>query len=219
MACPLPFQVARRTSIAATHPSDTRSSRPPAPSMEATEDIADAPATDGVDAAPKKKAIPLLAVIAVGLIVGGGGGLFVAGPLIAKKLTSRSTAAVADSATHGEGAKEGKDGKEGKEGKEATKTMHVVDNLVLNPAQSGGTRFLMVTATFELKDGAAEEAMKSRDAEVRDALLALLGRKTVDQLTDISVRDQIKSEVIASVATLFPKGSVKRVYFPQFVIQ
>jgi flagellar FliL protein len=184
--------------------------------MEATEEIADAPSAEGADAAPRKKSLPLLAVIAVGLIVGGGAGLFVAGPLIAKKLTSRSAATVADSTTHGEGAKEGKDGKDGKE---ATKTMHIVDNLVLNPAQSGGTRFLMVTATFELKDGAAEEAMKSRDAEVRDALLALLGRKTVEQLTDISVRDQIKSEVIASVAPLFPKGSVKRVYFPQFVIQ
>jgi flagellar FliL protein len=181
--------------------------------MEATEEIADAPSAEGADAAPRKKSLPLLAVIAVGLIVGGGAGLFVAGPLIAKKLTSRSAATVADSTTHGEGAKEGKDGKDG------TKTMHIVDNLVLNPAQSGGTRFLMVTATFELKDGAAEEAMKSRDAEVRDALLALLGRKTVEQLTDISVRDQIKSEVIASVAPLFPKGSVKRVYFPQFVIQ
>lgn len=183
--------------------------------MEATENIVDAPATEGVDTAPKKKAIPLLVVIAVGLIVGGGGGLFVAGPLIAKKLTSRSAPAVADSTTHGDDTKES----HGKESKEAPKTMHVVDNLVLNPAQSGGTRFLMVTATFELKDGAAEEAMKARDAEVRDALLALFGRKTVDQLTDITVRDQIKSEVIASVAPLLPKGSVKHVYFPQFVIQ
>ena len=73
--------------------------------------------------------------------------------------------------------------------------------------------------TFELKDESAKEAAKDKEAEARDIVLALLGKKTIDQLTDISQRDQIKKEVLAAVAPLFPKGTVTKVFFPQFVIQ
>jgi flagellar basal body-associated protein FliL len=47
----------------------------------------------------------------------------------------------------------------------------------------------------------------------------MLGKKTVDQLTDISLRDGIKAEAMDAVAPLFPKGTVLKVFFPQFVIQ
>jgi flagellar FliL protein len=90
---------------------------------------------------------------------------------------------------------------------------------VLNPAGSNGTRFLMVSATFELKDGGIENQMKEHDAEVRDHILSILGKKTVDELTDITQREQIKKDVLESVGSLFEKGAVKKVFFGQFVIQ
>jgi flagellar FliL protein len=96
---------------------------------------------------------------------------------------------------------------------------HAIENLVLNPAGSNGSRFLMVTATFELKDASTEEKMKDHEAEARDRILGVLGRKTVDELSDINKRDAIKTELLDSVAPLFPKGSVLKVFFPQFVIQ
>jgi flagellar basal body-associated protein FliL len=61
--------------------------------------------------------------------------------------------------------------------------------------------------------------MKDREAEVRDHILALLGKKTVEDLTDINARDLVKKEVLDTIAPLFPKGAVIRVFFPQFVIQ
>ena len=163
--------------------------------------------------APKGKSTALIAVVIVGLLVGGGLGVFVTGPIIAKRFHSDPTAATAKA-----GAKDEKSGKDA--GKDAAAmTLHVVDNLVLNPAGSGGTRFLMVNATFEMKDAAAEELMKARDAEVRDVLLALIGHKTVDELTDVSKREDMKKEILASMAPLFPAGTIRRVYLPQFVIQ
>lgn len=158
----------------------------------------------------------LYGVIVVGLAIGAGVGLFIVGPSFAKRAGAQPPAAAV--AQHG--AKEGAKESAGKtEGSGEAKTLHVVDNLVLNPAGSGGTRFLMVNATFDVKDAATLELMKSRDAEVRDVLLALLGSKTVDQLTDISARDVLKKEMIAALTPLFPAGAIHRVYFPQFVIQ
>jgi flagellar FliL protein len=157
----------------------------------------------------------LLVVILGGLAVGGGVGAFFAGPAIAARI--HGTPAAADSAKAGKSA-EGKGGK-GEKGAEATRVLHNVDNIVLNPAGSGGTRFLMVNATFELKDAAAGELMKERDAEIRDALLGVLGRNTVEELTDMTHREKLKQDVIAAMGTLFPAGSFKRVYFSQFVVQ
>jgi flagellar FliL protein len=101
----------------------------------------------------------------------------------------------------------------------ASSVTHSVDNLVLNPAGTGGARFLMVTATFELKDGGVGQQMKDHDAEVRDRILGVLGRKTIDQLSDVSQREALKKEVLEGVSPLFAKGSILKVFFAQFVIQ
>jgi flagellar FliL protein len=75
-----------------------------------------------------------------------------------------------------------------------------MENLVLNPAESGGSRFLLFSLAFELRDQAAHDAMKARDAEMRDVVLAALGRRTTEQLADMALRDSLKAEVGAAAA-------------------
>ena len=166
----------------------------------ATQAIEQAPTVDGAaDAAPAKGKRAVLIMAVAGVVAGIAAGLFGVGPILAK----RRTAAPA------------------KHTEEATSSaiVHPIENLVLNPAGSGGTRFLMVTATFELKDAAGEQLMKDREAEVRDRILGLLGKKTIDELSDIGNRDAIKKEMLEAVSPVFPKGAVLKVFFPQFVIQ
>ncbi|MEO8622373.1 MAG: flagellar basal body-associated FliL family protein [bacterium] len=152
---------------------------------------------------------PIMIVIAVGLLIGAVVGVFGAGPAVVARFGPKAVDTTLVKSEHGKEA--------GKAGGE--KILRVVDNLVLNPAGSGGTRFLMVTATLEVKDAAADEALKARDVEVRDALIGYFGRKTVDELTDMGGRDNIKKDLLALLRPLFPAGSIKAVYFPQFVIQ
>ena len=47
----------------------------------------------------------------------------------------------------------------------------------------------------------------------------MLGKKSVEELSDISQRDKIKKEVLDVVAPLFPPKTVYKVFFSQFVIQ
>jgi flagellar FliL protein len=61
--------------------------------------------------------------------------------------------------------------------------------------------------------------MQIRDAELRDIILTSLGNKTVDELTDVSARERIKTEIMTAIDERFGKKSVARVYFPQFVVQ
>jgi flagellar protein FliL len=169
----------------------------------ATQAIEQVPAAEGAaDAATAtgkggKRTVLIMAV--AGIAAGAAAGLFGVGPILAKRRAAAPPKHTAEA--------------------QSAAVVHAIENLVLNPAGSGGTRFLMVTATFELKDAAAEELMKAREAEVRDRILGLLGKKTIDELTDIAKRDEIKLEVLAAVSPVFPKGSVLKVFFPQFVIQ
>lgn len=151
---------------------------------------------------------------AAGLVVGTVAGGYLAFPLISERLApSGAAAAGVAKAARGDSTKEG----HGEAPPAAV--VHAVDNIVLNPAGTGGTRFLMVTAAFELSDAKHAETLKSRDAELRDRLLGLLARKSVEQLADATLRDQLRSEVLATVAPMLPPKSLRRVLFPQFVIQ
>jgi flagellar FliL protein len=180
-------------------------------------------ASPDAPAAPSKAKLPMLiGMVAVGLALGGGTGAAVVGPMVAKKMGKVYTLkAVADSASHGEGeaAAEGEHGAEGKEGAAGAIPVLVLDNLVLNPAGSGGAHFLLLTVAIEVGNAAASASFTARDAELRDIVLTSLGSKTTEQLTDISARDQFKTEIQQAIDEHFGKKSVKRLYFPQFVVQ
>jgi flagellar FliL protein len=180
-----------------------------------------APAAGEAPAAPKSK-LPLIAAIIAGIAVGAGSGVVIVGPMFAKKFAAQHATVAADSSAEAppaaEGGKEAK-GEGGKAGAAAAPPVLTLENLVLNPSGSGGQHYLLMTIAIECKDQKGVEALTLRDAELKDLILTELGKKTVDQLADIAFRDQIKTELIASLTARFGKTSVKQLYFPQFVIQ
>ena len=189
---------------------------------------ADAPA------APSKPKLPMLiGMVAVGLAIGGGTGAAFIGPMVAKKMGKDPAALVAAAKAHddeggdGEHADEGGEeshaeedgGKEKKEGEGEAAAVHLLENLVLNPAGSGGSRFLLLSVAIEVGEAKAAESFKTRDAELRDIILTALGTKSTEELTDISRRESFKEEVVVAIKGRFGKKSVKSLYFPQFVVQ
>jgi len=176
----------------------------------------DAPATEEAAAPSSKPKLPLLiGMVAVGLAVGGGTGAAFLGPMVAKKLGKEAPiVAHADSAAAEEEAAAEDSTAEG-----AATPVHLLENLVLNPAGSGGARFLLLTVAMEVGSAKAAEDFKNRDAELRDIILTSLGTKTVDELTDISRREVFKKELQTAVTERFGKKAVKSLYFPQFVVQ
>lgn len=199
------------------------------------------PAADA--AAPAKPKLPvLIGMVAVGLLVGGATGAVVVGPMVAKKMGKATPVTVAAKSEHAEEEAEAEEepaeegehaaeeeeeapaegdhggGKEG-EGKADAAAVHLLENLVLNPASSGGSRFLLLTVAIEVGNAKAAEAFKTRDAELRDIILTALGVKTVEELTDIARREQFKTDLKTAVNAKFGKKAVKSLYFPQFVVQ
>lgn len=148
------------------------------------------------------------------LIAGSLGGSTIGALVVAPAITGPSAAAAAaesepETDAHGAPADSGA----------ATAAPVLLNNLVLNPADSRGTRFLLVSVGLQLADAVTSEAFEARETEVRDRVLLVLGTKTIDQLVDMRARDAFRAEIADSVNALLGKHSVRNVYFPQFVIQ
>jgi flagellar FliL protein len=157
--------------------------------------------------------LPLIGGVVGGLALGATLGFALLGPKLSPKAVPAPTTA-ADSAKAGstESAASRKQG-------EAPPPIYQMDNLVMNPAGSGGSHFLLMSVALQVKDAASLETLKGHDAELRDTILRLFSRKTIDQISDISARDEFGAELTGVLANTFGAGTVTKIYFPQFVIQ
>lgn len=158
--------------------------------------------------------VPLLAVATlVGILVGGGAGAFAAGPLLAKRVVASMDlveAGAAASASPG-GAPSAEAAVSG--------AVHRVENLLVNPAQTGGSRLLMLTAALEVDDQAGVDRLVERDAQVRDAIMGVLARKNVVELVDMQGRDDIRGEITAAIDSVMGSPTVRGIFFPVYVLQ
>ncbi len=94
-----------------------------------------------------------------------------------------------------------------------------IDDLLINPAGSGGKRFLVVSLGVEARDGDVLAELTKRDIVVRDAVLRLLSRRTAEELGSIDLRSEIKEEVISELNGILQKGEITRLYFTQYLLQ
>ena len=178
-------------------------------------DANESAAPEGGDAAPaaKGKRLPLVIALTIGLTIGALAGSLVVGPLVAEGDATGECTCEEEAGGHGaEGAVDS-------HGNPIAKPTYNVENLVLNPAGSGGTRYLVLSISFSVRDSATVTKMKDRDPELRDILLKVLGAKTVPQLSDMNARPALKAEVRAQAGRLFGEKTITDVFFPQFVIQ
>jgi flagellar FliL protein len=167
---------------------------------------------DRPDASPAKakKLVPMVLMVAIGVLAGGASGALVAGPLLARRVAPPPAAAPADPAGAAEAAAAAS---------AAPGVLYAIDNLVLNPAGSNGTRFLLANLSFDLDSEATKSKLAAREPQVRDVLLRVLAAKSVDELADPAGREALKAELRDGIAQLFGAGAVRQVYLSQFVIQ
>ena len=165
---------------------------------------------------PGKNRLPLILALVVGITIGAAAGSLIVGPLVAEggSAAAEGECACAEEEAHAEGGVDSHGNPAS-----AAKPVHTVADVVLNPAGTGGTRYLVMTVAFSVRDSTIVTRMSGRDPEVRDVLLKVIGAKTVDQLADLAHRAALKEEVRANVVRLFGDRSVNDVFFPQFVIQ
>jgi flagellar FliL protein len=107
--------------------------------------------------------------------------------------------------------------------KEKTETVEqhifVIKDLIINPAGTNGTRFLLTTIGFEVSTAEAAKELETREIQLRDILNTILTSKGLDDLANAQQREELRTEIAAKARELVRNTELKNVYFSKFIIQ
>jgi len=101
-----------------------------------------------------------------------------------------------------------------------------VEDVIVNPAQTGGQRYLSVSINVYIPED-HEETISGLEPEIRGVIIERISRKRMDELDDFKdqqiLREEIKEDLNAVIrkyfANKFPKLIIPRVVFHKYTIQ
>ena len=94
-----------------------------------------------------------------------------------------------------------------------------LDTFIVNLAGTSGERYLKVTMELELKDSSLTAELEKRKPQVRDTILLLLSSKTFEDVATFKGKTRIRNQITARLNGILIPGSIKKVYFTEFVVQ
>ncbi len=108
---------------------------------------------------------------------------------------------------------------EGETGGAAESNYYNIESIVVNPAGTGGTRYLSCGISFEMGSAEDVKIFEGKAAQVKDVLITILSSKTVDELADIRQRNQMRRQILMIVNRFLAPAQAKAVYLTDFVLQ
>jgi len=94
-----------------------------------------------------------------------------------------------------------------------------LDSFIVNLAGTSGERYLKITIELELKDISLTSELEKRKPQVRDTILLLLSSKTFEDVATFKGKTEIRNQITARLNGILAPGSIKKVYFTEFVVQ
>ncbi len=105
------------------------------------------------------------------------------------------------------------------EGEEVSSLIYSIESIVINPAGTGGSRFLSVSFGFEIESMELQEEFVQREPVIRDALITILSSKTVAELTDAKQKEIVRYQIKKRLSKLMHTKDLAGVYYTDFVLQ
>ncbi len=112
---------------------------------------------------------------------------------------------------------------------DSTQNEHSVDEVeqqvfhlkevLVNPAGTNGTRFLLTSLGFEVSSLQAKQELERKEVQLRDMMNSILTRKTLPELIDYQKREEMRTEILQEASGLLKSGTIKKVYFSKFIVQ
>jgi flagellar FliL protein len=186
----------------------------------------------GVEEAPKaapekagRKRLFLFGGVGLGAVVIG----IALTAFVIKPLTSGSAEEDSESARVKQSHQQQKDEKPKKEHRKSTADrkghgkdqsyIYSIQDIVINPAGTGGSRFLSVSFGFELESARLVALFEEREPIIRDALITILSSKTIAQLTDPKQKEVVRFQIKKRIGQLMSTDELAGVYYTDFVLQ
>ncbi|MDF1611253.1 MAG: flagellar basal body-associated FliL family protein [Stygiobacter sp.] len=99
------------------------------------------------------------------------------------------------------------------------KFIYVVDDLIINPANTDGKRLLLSSLGFDVASKENEEELKAKDVLLKDAIISVMSSKSLPQLANMAYRDTLRMEITGKIQQLMPKVKINTIYFSKYILQ
>lgn len=103
--------------------------------------------------------------------------------------------------------------------KEEAAQVLVIKDLIINPAGTNGTRFLLTTVGLEVPTAEIKAELEQKEIQTRDILNTVLTSKGLEELTIPQFKETLRKEILEKVNANLRTGKVRNVYFSKFIIQ
>lgn len=184
-----------------------------------------AAATDATPPAkPKSKLMLIVAVVVVLALIGAGAAFF----LLKKNAAEDEEYADEAPAAAQQSSKS-----------KTPPTFLPMDNMVVNLADPGGSRFVQLGITLQLQDAKTGEDLKVYMPSIRSGVLLLISQRTTDEILQIQGKEQLATDIIAEISGVMgyeidepdtgterktkrrraPPNPVQAVLFSSFIVQ
>ena len=94
-----------------------------------------------------------------------------------------------------------------------------LDTFVVNLQEKEGERYLKVSVKLEMDNDVLSRELTNRTPQLRDTIISLLSSKSYEEISSLSGKQVLKSEIKARINRLLNTGKIQRVYFTEFVVQ
>ena len=151
----------------------------------------------------KKGSLKKLIVMCLVLAILGGGGFAGWKFFLANKMSSSE------------------DGSDNVKVKESTASgiLFKMEPFIVNLLDQDGKRYLKTQFQVEVDGEEVKKELQARTPHVRDAILLLLTSKSFSQIGDPRGKLELRSELIERINSVLKSGTIRTVYFTEFVVQ
>jgi len=175
------------------------------------------PKNGGKGGASNKMMLIIVAVAAIALAFAVSN--FVLKPMLSKNKTAQVVKQPEAKPVEKETKSHGEEGPKEGEAQTSNANIFKIEGIVVNPAATGGSRYLSTTIALELEDPASMDAFRSQEIKIRDALISILSSKTVAELSDAQSRELIRRQILKYINQICQPEKADAVYFVDFVLQ
>lgn len=97
--------------------------------------------------------------------------------------------------------------------------IYTVNDVIINPAGTNGQRLMLTSIGFDMKSESQLKKIETKEVILKDAIISVLSRKTISQLSNTLKRDSLKMEIMNDVTNRIPGLKITDLYFSKYIIQ
>ena len=97
--------------------------------------------------------------------------------------------------------------------------LYPLDTFTVNLKSDSGRRYLKVTMSLELEGEELSLELDAKSAVLRDRIIRILTSKSLEEISSKKGKQKVSDQIQETLNAMLTDGSIKGIYFTEFVIQ